>query len=86
MESAKSVGLCSYSVRAFGSSLITLHGIEGVQMLRVFFRVQHEYRNTHSVSKTGSTGTGTVVDFGTPQHTVYLYHRFVGMYGYITVE
>ena len=31
-------------------------------------RVPHGYGNTHSVSKTGNTGSGTVSDFGTP-HT-----------------
>ena len=34
-----------------------------------------------SVSKTGTTGMGTVWDFGTPQHTVYLYHSVVGING-----
>ena len=32
---------------------------------RLITRVPHRYRNTHSVSKTGNMGTGTVLDFGT---------------------
>jgi hypothetical protein len=48
--------------------------------------VPHGYGNTRGVSKTGSAGTGTVVDFDTPQHTAYPYRGIAGMYGYITVE
>ena len=33
-------------------------------------RVLHGYGNTHSVSKMGNTGTGMVLDFGTPRHTI----------------
>jgi hypothetical protein len=44
-------------------------------------RVCHGYRKTHRFSKMGSVGTGTVVDFSTPQHTVYPYCSIVGMYG-----
>jgi hypothetical protein len=36
-------------------------------------RVLHRYGNTRGVSKTGNTGMGMVVDFGTPQHTAYPY-------------
>ena len=43
--------------------------------------VSHGYRFTHGVSKTGITDTGTVVDFDTPQHTVYLYHGITGLHG-----
>ena len=34
----------------------------------------HGYGKTHGFSKTSSTGMGTVVDFSTLWHTVYLYH------------
>jgi hypothetical protein len=42
-------------------------------------RVSHRYEFTHGVSKTGHVGTGTVVHFGTPQHTAY---GVAGMHGY----
>ena len=43
---------------------------EGVrQGAELMTRVLHGYGNTRGVSKTGNTGTGTVVDFGTPRHT-----------------
>ena len=29
---------------------------------------------------------GTVVDFGTPWHTTYLYHSIMGMHGYISIS
>ena len=45
-------------------------------------RVSHWYRNTHGVSKTGTAGTGTVVNFGTLQYTAYPYHGVMGMHGY----
>ena len=47
-------------------------------------RVPHGYGNTRGVSKTGNTGTGTVVDFGTPRHTAYPYLRLRVFHGYIT--
>jgi hypothetical protein len=31
----------------------------------------------------GSVGTGTVLVFGTPQHTVYLYRGVAGIHGFI---
>jgi len=49
-------------------------------------RVLHEYGNTRGVSKTGNTGTGTVLDFNTLRHTVYLYRGIAGMHGYITAR
>ena len=44
-------------------------------------RVRHGYGKTRRFSKTGSAGTGTVVDFGTPWHTAYPYHGITGMHG-----
>jgi len=52
--------------------------------LMLLLRVLHRYGNTRSVSKMGNTGTGTVVDFGTPQHTAYLYCGVMGIHGLIT--
>ena len=45
-------------------------------------RVLHRYGNTRGVSKTGTAGTSTVVNFGTLQYTAYLYHGVTGMHGY----
>jgi hypothetical protein len=42
-------------------------------------RVRHRYGKTCGFSKMGSAGTGTVVDFGTPWHTVYPYRGIAGM-------
>ena len=42
--------------------------------------------STCGVSETGTAGTDMVVDFGTLQHTAYLYCGFAGMYEYITAE
>ena len=47
-------------------------------------RVPHGYGNTRGVSQTGNTGTGTVVDFGTPRHTAYPYRGVTGIHGLIT--
>jgi hypothetical protein len=33
-------------------------------------RVSHGYGFTRGASKTGTAGTGTVLDLGTPRHTV----------------
>ena len=44
-------------------------------------RDRHGYGKTRGFSKTGSAGTGTVVDFGTPRHTAYPYRGIAGMYG-----
>ena len=49
-------------------------------------RVRHGYGYTRGYSKTGSVGTGTVFDFGTPWHTAYPYCGVTGMYGYITIR
>ena len=46
-------------------------------LLRVF----HEYGNTCGVSKTGTTGMGMVVDFGTPQHTTTRTRGVAGIHG-----
>src|SRR5882672_9004879 len=42
-------------------------------------RVCHGYGKTRGFSKTGSAGTGTVVDFGTSRHTVYPYRGITGI-------
>ena len=41
------------------------------------FRAWHEYGKTPTVFKTGNTGTGTTLDFGTPRHTAVsqVFHR-----------
>ena len=44
-------------------------------------RVGHGYRKTRGYLVMGVTGTGTVVDFGTPQHTAYLYRSVTGIHG-----
>ena len=43
-------------------------------------RVQHGYGKTCRFSKTGSAGTGMVVNFGKPQYTMYPYHIIMDMY------
>ena len=40
------------------------------KMTTVPTRVPHGYGNTHGVSKTGNTGTVTVLIFGAPWHTI----------------
>jgi hypothetical protein len=45
-------------------------------------RVYHGLPETRSVSETGHVGMGTVVHFGTPQHTAYPYRGVAGMHGY----
>ena len=47
-----------------------------------FSRLGHGYGKTRGFSKTGSAGTGTVVDFGTPWHTMTRTHGIAGMHGY----
>jgi hypothetical protein len=47
-------------------------------------RVSHRYRFTHSASKMGAMGMGTVLNFGIPQHTAYLYHSVMGIHVLIT--
>ena len=49
-------------------------------------RVRHRYRNTCGDRVTGTMGMGMVLVFGTPQHTVYLYHSIMGIHGYIKIE
>jgi hypothetical protein len=39
----------------------------------------HGYRKTCGLEVTGLAGTGTVVDFGTPQHTAYPYRGIAGI-------
>ena len=65
---------------------LNYHGVqlEGRDSSKCICRVPHGYGNTRGVSKTGNTGTGTVVDFGTPRHTVYLYPQLRVFHGYIT--
>jgi hypothetical protein len=58
----------------------------GRAKVSVTTRVRHGYGKTRGFSKTGSAGTGTVVDFGTPWHTVYPYRGIAGMHGYIVVR
>jgi hypothetical protein len=48
---------------------------------RSIFRVSHGYGFTRGASEMGTTGTGTVLDFGTPRHTAYPYHGVAGIYG-----
>ena len=43
----------------------------------------HGYRFTRGASKTGTAGTGTVLGFSTPQHTVYPYCGVTGIHGLI---
>ena len=42
-------------------------------------RVRHGYGKTCGDWVTGITGTGTVLGFGTPRHTVYPYHGITGI-------
>jgi hypothetical protein len=44
-------------------------------------RVEHRYGNTRSVSETGTAGTGTVVDFDTPQYTATHTRSVAGIHG-----
>ena len=45
-------------------------------------RVRHGYRNTRGDRVTGSAGTGTVLDFDTPRHTVTRTRGTAGTHGY----
>jgi hypothetical protein len=47
-------------------------------------KVYYGLPKTHGVSETGHVGLGTVVHFGTPQHTAYLYRGVAGIHGYIS--
>ena len=47
-------------------------------------RVYHGLPETRGVSETGHAGSGTVLDFGTPRHTVYPCHGVAGIRGYIS--
>jgi hypothetical protein len=49
-------------------------------------RVRHGYGNTRGDRVTGTTGTGTVLVFSTPRHTVYPYHGITGIHGYIKIQ
>jgi hypothetical protein len=44
-------------------------------------RVEHGYGNTRGVSETGTAGTGTVVDFDTPQYTATRTRGVAGIHG-----
>ena len=46
--------------------------------------VYHGLPKTRGVSETGHVGTGTVLDFGTLQHTVYPCRGVAGICGYIS--
>ena len=46
--------------------------------------VYHGLPETRGVSETGHAGSGTVVHFGTPQHTAYPYRGVAGIHGYIS--
>ena len=46
-------------------------------------RVAHGYGFTRGASKTGTAGTGTVLDFSTPQYTAYPYRGVAGIHGLI---
>jgi hypothetical protein len=48
-------------------------------------RVGHGFGKTRGFGVTGSAGTGTVVNFDTPQHTAYPYRGVAGMHGYTAV-
>ena len=49
----------------------------------VIDRVAHGYGFTRGASNTGTVGTGTVLDFSTPQYTAYLYCGVAGIHGLI---
>jgi len=61
------------------SEIIRLIMKEALDAWFSIIRVRHGYGKTHRFSKTGSAGTGTVVDFSTPWHTAYLYRSIAGM-------
>ena len=44
-------------------------------------RDYHGLPKTRGFSETGHAGTGTVVHFGTPQHTAYPYRGVAGIHG-----
>jgi hypothetical protein len=67
-----------------GSVVVRSYAYYIILLLRV--RVRHGYGNTRGDRVTGTTGTGTVLLFGTPRHTVYPYHGITGIYGYIKTE
>ena len=48
---------------------------------RLLIRVEHGYGNTRGVSETGTAGTGTVVDFDTPQYTATRTRGVAGIHG-----
>jgi hypothetical protein len=45
-------------------------------------RVPHGYGFSRGASKTGTAGTGTVLDFGTLRHTAYPYRGVTGIHGF----
>jgi len=47
-------------------------------------KVYYGLPETRGVSETGHAGSGTVVHFGTPQHTAYPYRGVAGIHGYIS--
>ena len=55
--------------------------LSGVHQESPESRVPHGYGNTHGVSKMGSAGMGTVVDFGKPQYTATRTRGITGIHG-----
>ena len=53
-------------------------------MASVRAKVYYGLPETHSVSEMGHVGLGTVVHFGTPQHTMYPYCGVAGIHRYIS--
>ena len=47
-------------------------------------KVYYGLLKTHSVSEMGHVSLGTVVHFGTPQHTTYQYCGVAGIHGYVS--
>jgi len=52
--------------------------------VKVACKVYYGLPKTRGVSETGHAGSGTVVHFGTPQHTAYPYRGVAGIHGYIS--
>ena len=74
-ECAEFGGICSVKwiwILDFQTGSITL------------LHASHGYGFTCGASKTGTMGTGMVLNFGIPQDTAYLYHGVMGIHGLIT--
>ena len=58
----------------------TAHNLyESMGQLSHIDRDCHGYGKTCGLEVTGLAGMGTVVNFGTPQHTTYPYHGITGI-------